>query len=180
MSHHRVVHQDVDCAEAAEQVGHHGFNGGALRQIGSDADGIDAELCAKTIPGFGRFDQIMQDNICSRAGKAFGHGQAQARRCPGHECPFALQHRLLPLLLVQFGKDFPGVTERLDPIVMAIVPRATAASAYPRISTPAHSSSTFAIEVKSEDAPYLALVMASICRTTAPQTIGTPMASASS
>ena len=51
---------------------------------------------------------------------------------------------------------------------------------YPRISTPAHSSSTFAIEVKSEDAPYLALVMASICRTAAPQTIGTPMASASS
>src|SRR4029453_13366847 len=45
---------------------------------------------------------------------------------------------------------------------------------------PAHSSSTFAIEVKSDEAPYLALVMASICRTTEPQTIGTPMASASS
>src|SRR6202012_6181563 len=50
----------------------------------------------------------------------------------------------------------------------------------PRISTPAHSSRTFAMKVKSESAPNLALVIASIWRTEAPQTIGTPIASASS
>ena len=48
------------------------------------------------------------------------------------------------------------------------------------ISTPAHSSTTLAIEVKSESGPNLALVTASIWRTTAPRTIGTPSASASS
>ena len=57
-----------------------------------------------------------------------------------------------------------------------------ALSAYERdrISTPDHSSSTFAMHVKSELAPYLACVTASIWRTAAPTTIGTPSASASS
>ncbi len=49
-----------------------------------------------------------------------------------------------------------------------------------RISTPAHSSSTRAMLVKSLSAPYLAVVIASIWRTAAPATIGTPRASASS
>src|ERR1700761_1302232 len=52
--------------------------------------------------------------------------------------------------------------------------------AHLRISTPAHSSNTRAMLVKSLAAPYLAWVMASIWRTAAPATIGTPRASASS
>ena len=95
MPHHRIVHEDIDRTDAAEQVGHHGLDGGALRQVGCDADYLDAELRAQTISRLRRFDQIVQDNVGSRAGQAFGHGQAQARRCPGHESPFALQHRLM-------------------------------------------------------------------------------------
>lgn len=50
----------------------------------------------------------------------------------------------------------------------------------PFTSTPAHSSTTRVMEVKSEVGPYLAWVTASIWRTAAPATMGTPMASASS
>src|SRR4029453_8577538 len=48
------------------------------------------------------------------------------------------------------------------------------------ISTPAHSSTTLAMHVKSEAGPNLAFVTASIWRTAEPTTIGTPSASASS
>ena len=46
----------------------------------------------RAIPRLLRLDQIVQDNIGSRAGKAFRHGQTKARRRAGHESPFALQH----------------------------------------------------------------------------------------
>lgn len=49
-----------------------------------------------------------------------------------------------------------------------------------RISTPAHSSTIFTIEVKSESGPKRAFVAASICLTSEPATIGTPRFSASS
>src|SRR5262245_10729881 len=48
------------------------------------------------------------------------------------------------------------------------------------ISTPAHSSTTLAMHVKSEAGPNRAFVTASIWRTAEPTTIGTPSASASS
>jgi hypothetical protein len=76
MPHHRIIHQDIDRADAVEQVVHHRFYGGALRQIGRDADRIDAKLRAKAILGLRRLDQIVQDNVGSRAGKTFGHGEA--------------------------------------------------------------------------------------------------------
>ncbi len=95
MPHHGVVHENIDAADALLQVRHHGLDGGALRQVGGDADRLDAILRAKAIPRRRRLGQIVQDNIGARAGKAFGHGEAEACRCPGHERPFVLQHRLM-------------------------------------------------------------------------------------
>ena len=43
MPDHRVVDQDIDGTDAAEQVGHHGFDGMAQRQVGSDACDIDVK-----------------------------------------------------------------------------------------------------------------------------------------
>ena len=101
---HRVVDQDIDRLKAAEQFSHHGSMS-ALRQVRRNAYHLDRKARPKTIPCFCRLDQIVQDNVGSRAGKAFGHGQAQACRCPGHESPFALQHRLRPRLFpFQLGK----------------------------------------------------------------------------
>ena len=80
MPHHRIVHQNIDGAGAAEQIGHHGFYGSALRQVGCDAYHADAKLRAKTIPRLRRFDQIVQDNVGSRAGKADRVAVAEALR----------------------------------------------------------------------------------------------------
>ncbi len=62
MPDHRVIHQDIDRPNVAEQVSHHGFDGRALRQVGRNAHGIDPEAGAKAIPRLSRLDQ-------SRAGQ---------------------------------------------------------------------------------------------------------------
>ena len=67
MPDHRIVHQYVDRADAAEQVGHDSFYGGALRQVGCDADHLDAKLRAKTISRLGRFDQLVQPETVRQA-----------------------------------------------------------------------------------------------------------------
>src|SRR6185503_6610946 len=94
MPHYRIVHEDIDAADAPEQVRHRGLDGGALREIGGDADDLDAEFRAKLVSRRGRFYQIVQDNVGARTGQAFRHGQPKAGRCAGDECPLALQHRI--------------------------------------------------------------------------------------
>src|SRR4051812_1690967 len=71
-------------------------------------------------------------------------------------------------------------SERVLANLQSLVERRLVHRRYPLISTPAHSSTTRAMLVKSELAPNLAWVTASICRIAAPATIGTPSASASS
>ena len=43
MPDHRVVDQDIHRTDAAEQIGHHGFDGGLERQIGGDALDVDVK-----------------------------------------------------------------------------------------------------------------------------------------
>jgi hypothetical protein len=139
-----------------------------LPEIGRHADGIDTESRADIVSGGFRFGEIMQNHIGSGAREALGQNRAEAGVGAGHERPFALQQgKVLKVASIQNRVGECNVASRL-------VNRSS------RVSTPTHSSSTLAIDVKSDEAPYFASVISSICRTAAPHTIGTPIASASS
>src|SRR6185295_12173800 len=105
-----------------------------------------------------------------------------SRRTPSpvRPCEFRGLYRMSPYpLLSAPNASQPSVTTK----VLGILGGETAwhlLDQTDRICTPAHSSITFAMQVKSDVAPNFAWVTASICRTADPTTIGTPIASASS
>jgi hypothetical protein len=88
---HRVIHEDVD-RPALQEICDHGLDGLSLRQVSGNARDLDAEAGAELVRRRYRFCQVMKDDIGTRAGKAFRHGQSQPCRRPGHECPLSLQH----------------------------------------------------------------------------------------